>query len=81
MPKRKQQDQIEVEEALQDSPKSRDNVSGSHGVIEKNILINDGTALDVSAMLDRALERRLSRDILERLSGNSVTSQCKCNCK
>ena len=43
MPKRKQQDQIEVEEALQDSPKRRDNVSGSHGVIEKNILINPGT--------------------------------------
>ena len=77
--KRKKQDLLEVEEALQ-SPKRRDNVSDSHGVIEK-IYVNDGTALDVSAMLDRALERRLSRDILERLSGNSVTSQCKCNCK
>ena len=81
MPKRKQQDQIEVEEALQDSPKRRDNVSGSHGVIEKKILVNDGTALDVSAMLDRALEKRLPRALLERLSGNPVTSQCNCSCK
>ena len=78
-PKRKKQDQLEVEEALR-SPERRDNVSDSHGVIEK-IFVNDGTALDVSAMLDRALERRLSRDLLERLSGNPVTSQCKCNCK
>ena len=78
-PKRKKQDLLEVEEALR-SPERRDNVSDSHGVIEK-IFVNDGTALDVSAMLDRALERRLSRDLLERLSGNPVTSQCKCNCK
>ena len=80
MPKRKQQDQLEVEEALQDSPKRRDNVSGSHGVIE-NFLANDGTALDLSAMLDRALEKRLPRALLQRLSGNPVTSQCNCNCK
>ena len=80
MPKRKQQDQLEVEEALQDSPRRRDNVSDSHGVIE-NFLANDGTALDVSAMLDRALEKRLPRALLQRLSGNPVTSQCNCNCK
>ena len=79
MSKRKKQDLLEVEEALH-SPECRDNVSDSHGVIEKKF-VNDGTALDVSAMLDRALERRLPRALLQRLSGNPVTSQCNCNCK
>ena len=80
-PRRKKLDLLEVEEALQDSPKHRNNMSGFHGVIEKNFFVNDGTALDVSAMLDRALEKRLPRALLQRLSGNPVTSQCKCNCK
>ena len=49
------------------------NVSDPSGVIEKSIVVNDGVALDLTDLLDRALERRLPRSLLRRLSGDPAT--------
>ena len=51
-------------------PSHRGNVSDSSRVIEKSIVVNDGVSVDLADLLDRALERRLPRSILRRLSGD-----------
>ena len=83
--KRKKLDRLEVEQALQDSPPHGDNVSDSFGVIENDaqttMIIDDGNAMDLKDLLDRAVEKRLPRSLLRRLSGNPVTPQCKCKCE
>ena len=52
------------------------NVSDSSGFIEKaNIVLDQGVSVDLTELLDRALEKRLPRSLLRRLSGDPVTSR------
>ena len=56
-------------------PSHQGNVSDSSGFIEKAIVLDQGASVDLNDLLDRALEKRLPRSLLRRLSGDPVTSQ------
>ena len=57
-------------------PSHQRNVSDSSGFIEKaNIVLDQGVSVDLTELLDRALEKRLPRSLLRRLSGDPVTSR------
>ena len=56
-------------------PSHQGNVPHSSGFIEKAIVLDQGVSVDLNDLLDRALEKRLPRSLLRRLSGDPVTSQ------